>query len=141
MRIVPTNQFLTKCNIVGSVICEVCSMTIETVLHLFWECAHVQQFWKSVSDLLRVCDRNINITVKTIFFGICHSKRECDALVINFKVFLAKYFTFQNKQNKKKMPNIHVFKYYLSNRIKIEKEIALLNDKLAFLNINGESFR
>ena len=35
---------------------------------------------------------------------------------------------------------MHVFKYYLSNRIKIEKEIALLNDKLAFLNINGEKF-
>ena len=30
------------------------------------------------------------------------------------------------------------FKYYLSNRIKKEKEIALLIDKLAFLNINGE---
>ena len=27
---------------------------------------------------------------------------------------------------------MHVFKYYLSNRIKIEKEIVLLNDKLAF---------
>ena len=27
---------------------------------------------------------------------------------------------------------MHVFKYYLSNRIKIEKEIALLNDKLVF---------
>ena len=29
---------------------------------------------------------------------------------------------------------------FSSNRIKIEKEIALLNDKLAFLNINGEKF-
>ena len=36
---------------------------------------------------------------------------------------------------------MHVFKYYLSNRIKIEQEIALLNDKLAFFNINGKSFR
>ena len=26
MRIVPTNQFLTKCNIVGSALCEFCSM-------------------------------------------------------------------------------------------------------------------
>ena len=64
MRIVPTNQFLTKCNIVGSVLCEFYSMEIETVSHLFWECAHVQQFWTSVADLLRVCDSNINITVK-----------------------------------------------------------------------------
>ena len=34
MRIVPTNQFLTKCNIVGSALCEFC-MEIETVSHLF----------------------------------------------------------------------------------------------------------
>ena len=98
MRIVPTNQFLTKCNIVGSALCEFCSMEIETVSHLFWECAHVQQFWTSVADLLRVCDSNINITVKTITFG---SKPKCDAIVINFIIFLAKYSIFQNKQNKK----------------------------------------
>ena len=105
-------------------------MAIETVSHLFRECAHVQQFWTSAADLLRVCDSNINITVKTITFGICQSKPKCDAIVINFIIFLAKYFIFQNKQIKK-VPNMHVFKYYLSNRIKIEKEIALLNDKLA----------
>ena len=131
MRIVPTNRFLTKCNIVGSALCEFCSMEIVTVSHLFWECAHEQQFWTSVSDLLQVCDSNINITVKTIAFGICHSKPKCDAIVINFIIVLAKYLISQNKQNKK-VPNIHVFKYYLSNRIKIEKDIALLSDTLAF---------
>ena len=62
---------------------------------------------------------------------LCHSDKLYN--------ILAKYFIFQSKQNKK-VPNIHVFKYYLSNRIKIEKKIALLNDKLAFLNINGEKF-
>ena len=35
--VVPTNQFLTKCNIVGSALCKFCSMEIETVSHLFWE--------------------------------------------------------------------------------------------------------
>ena len=84
-----------------------------------------------MADLLRVCDSNTNITVKNNNFWNCHSKPKCDALVINFIIFLAKYFIFQNKQNKT-VPNIHVFKYYLSNRIKIEKEIDLLNDKLAF---------
>ena len=59
MRIVPTNQFLTKCN-----------MQIETVSNLFWECAHVQQFRTLLSDLLRVCVSNIDITVKTIIFEI-----------------------------------------------------------------------
>ena len=114
-------------------------MEIETVSHLFWECAHGQQLRTSVADLLRVCDSNINLTVKTITFGICHSKPKYDAIVINFIIFWQNIFFFQNKQNKK-VTNIHVFKYYLSNRIKIEKEIALLNDKLAFMNINGEKF-
>ena len=137
MRIVPTNQFLTKCNIVGSALCEFCSMEIETASHMFWECAHVQRFWTSVSDLLRVCDSNLNITLKTITFGICHSKPKCDAIGINFTIFLASILFF--KTNKiKKVPNIHVFKFYLSYGIKIEKEIVLLNAKLAFFNINGE---
>ena len=61
--------------------------------------------------------------------------------MINFIILLAKSFIFQNKQNKK-VPNMHVFKYYLSNRIKIEKEIALHNDMLVFFLIEmGKSFR
>ena len=87
-----------------------------------------------MSDLLRVYDSNINITIKTITFGICRSKRKCDAIAINFIILLAKYFIFQTNKIKK-VPNIHVFNNYLSNRIKIEKEIALLYDKLAFFLI------
>ena len=90
MCIVPTNQFFTKCNIVGSALCEFCNMEIETVSHLvfalFVWCLTTHQplwvisvrrfhifpvnvhkynsFWTSVSDLLRVCDSNRNITVK-----------------------------------------------------------------------------
>ena len=75
-------------------------MEIESVSHLFWECARVQQFWTPVSDLMRVCHSNINITVKTITIGICHSKPKCGAIVINFIIFLAKYFIFQKKNKK-----------------------------------------
>lgn len=49
----------------------------------------------------------------------------------NFIIYLGKYFIFQNKQQKQ-IPNIRHFKSYLLTRIKLEKEIALLNDKLAF---------
>ena len=100
-------------------------------MHITISCffiVHVVATIKLLSDLLRVFESNINITEKTIIFGRCHSKPKCDAIVINFIIFLAKYFIFQNKQNEKKVPNIHVFKYYLSNRIKIEKEKSLLND-------------
>ena len=99
MRLIPTNQFLTKCNIDGLALCEFCGMEIKTVSHLFWECVHVQQFWTSVSDILEVCDSNINITVNTITNGICHSKPKCDSIVINFIIFFGKIFYF-SKQTK-----------------------------------------
>ena len=35
-RIIPTNQFLVKCHIFSSSLCEFCNMEIETFLHLFW---------------------------------------------------------------------------------------------------------
>ena len=35
-RIVPTNKFLSKCQIVSSSLCDFCNMEIETMHHLFW---------------------------------------------------------------------------------------------------------
>ena len=37
-------NFQYKYIMLGSALCEFCSMEIETVSHLCWECAHVQQF-------------------------------------------------------------------------------------------------
>ena len=76
-------------------------------------------FWKSVSDLLRVCDCKMNITVKTITFGISHSKPKCDAIVINFIISLAKILFFKTDKIKKKFQT-----YMFASIIKIEKEIV-----------------
>ena len=131
MRIIPTNQFLAKCQIVNSSLCEFCIMEIETFSHLFWECTFVQQCWASLSDFFNRCDINVNIDLKTINFGIIQSNPNCNVIVQNFIIYLGKYFIFQSK-HKKEIPNIQHFKSYLITRIKLEKEIAMLNDKLAF---------
>ena len=92
MRIihVPTNQFLAKCQIVNSSLCEFCNMEIETFSHLFWECTFVQQFWASLSDFLNRCDINVNIDLKTISFGIIQSNPNCNVIVQNFIIYLGK---------------------------------------------------
>ena len=123
--------FLAKCQIVNSSLCEFCNMEIETFSHLFWECTFVQQFWASLSDFLNRCDINVNIDLKTINFGIIQSNPNCNVIVKNFIIYLGKYFIFQSK-HKKEIPNIQHFKSYLITRIELEKEIAMLNDKLAF---------
>ena len=131
MRIIPTNQFLAKCQIVNSSLCEFCNMEIETFIHLFWECTFKHKFWASLSDFLNLCDNNININLKTISFVLIQSNSNRNVIVQNFIIYLGKYFIFQNKQ-RKQIPNIQHFKSYLITRIKLEKEIAMLNDKLAF---------
>ena len=44
MRSFPTKKYLLMCNIEHTELCDFCSMDIETLNHLFWECIHVQQF-------------------------------------------------------------------------------------------------
>ena len=87
MRIIPTNQFLAKCQIVNSSLCEFCNMEIETVLHLFWECTFIQQFWASLSDFLNLCDINININLKTFSFGVIQSNSNRNVIVQNFVIY------------------------------------------------------
>ena len=130
MRIIPTNQFLTKCKIVNSSLCEFCNMEIETFSHLFWECTYVQQFWTSMTDFLNHCNIDLNLDQKTMSFGIIQSNPTYKVLVQNFIIYLGKFFIFQAKQ-RKQIPNIQHFKSFLKTRIKVEKEIAFLNDKLA----------
>lgn len=114
-------------------------MEIETVPHLFWECLHVQKFWKDVSDFLREKNIDININFITISFGIFQLYQKSETQVKIFILFLAKYYIFSCKY-KKLIPMLSNFKLHLLMRIKIEKEIALNHDRLAYFENKWRSF-
>ena len=61
-RIVPTNKFLSKCQIVRSSLCDFCNMEIETMHHLFWECRHVLFFWTKFRDFFEANGFDISIS-------------------------------------------------------------------------------
>ena len=52
MRIIPTNKYLLKCKIGETALCEFCTMEIETINNLFWECNYVQLFWATLTTFL-----------------------------------------------------------------------------------------
>ena len=93
MRIIPTNSFLFKCNIVSSSLCDLCNREQETILHLFWECHCVQHFWGNLATYL--CENGINVTFtkKTICFGKLEQKSE----LFNFIVLCAKQYIYSCK--------------------------------------------
>lgn len=139
LRIIPTNKFLLKCNIGTSALCDFCVMEIETVNHLFWECIHVQHFWRELSHFLSNCNINIPLNLKTVSFGITHKFNETDKQVQNFIIVSAKYFIFRNKYQKT-VPSFRHYMSFLKNRLKIEKEIYFLKDRLAQFSRKWDNF-
>ena len=51
-RILPCNEFLFKCKIKDSPVCDFCLFEIESYLHLFWECPIVQDLWQKLIEWL-----------------------------------------------------------------------------------------
>ena len=124
-RIIPTNKRLFIQNIASSNLCDFCSMGIEDLKHLFWECNYVQIFWNDFNNFIQSINIATDINFKTISFGACDEDKD----IKNFIIFYAKYFIFVNKC-RKTIPRCELFKTYITKRIQVEKEIALMNDKL-----------
>ena len=103
-------------------------MHIETIHHLFWECNQVQIFWNNFLNLIYSTHIHIQLNFKTVSFGFSEETNE-DKLK-NYIVFYAKYFVFLNKCHKT-IPSCDL---YLKKQIQIEKELALMIDKLNILN-------
>ena len=130
MRIIPTNKYLLKCKIKETALCEFCSMEIETINHLFWECNHVQHFWTNLAMFLLRHNITINFSLKYVTFCITERTNCIETQVKNFIILLGKYFIFKNKYQGTQ-PTLEHFKLYLSQRIKVEKYIYFTNDRIA----------
>ena len=126
-RITPTNKRLFTQKISNSNLCDFCNMDIETIQHLFWECNHVQIFWNSLHNFINNTYLQLDITFQTISFGL-YVETDEDTLK-NYILFYAKYYIFLNKCHKT-IPSCELFKLYLYRKINVEKELALMNDKL-----------
>ena len=97
MRIIPTNKYLLKCKLKETALCEFCSMEIETINHLFWECNHVQHFWTNLAMFLLRHNITINFSLMYVTFGITERTNCIETKVKNFIILLGKYFIFKNK--------------------------------------------
>ena len=130
MHILPNNKQLFKYGMIESSLCDFCSMTTESNIHLFWECSYVQPFWNQIRIFFNVklntpsenfltyqsfC--NVNINNKT--------KSNC----INCIILLGKYFIFKTKYQKT-TPSFNEFKYYLKYKLHIEGLIAEMKGKV-----------
>ena len=137
MRLIPTNKYLYMCQLTSSNLCDFCTMYIESIEHLFWECPIVQNLWVNICNYLR----SLGIEVSLNLFDICFGKQTNSNYesCVNFIILLCKYFVFKMKYMKV-TPTFDIFKNYLIQRVKIEKEIAMQTNKMEKYLIKWHKF-
>ena len=97
-RILGTNYYLSKMNLVVSDRCTFCREHIETIKHIFWECEQVEYFWNSFTTILHDnCGlEDVEFNAVSIIFG----NQKFDKL-LNELILLGKRFIFRMKMKRK----------------------------------------
>lgn len=133
-RIIATNSFLYRINVVDSSSCTFCGESDETLDHLFWHCNKVGDIWNKIYSEL-FCSK-VTIEYENVCFGYASDKSmKWYSLVI----FHAKHYIYTCRMNTK-VPNYDTFKYKLIFLLKVETyiltkskrydEIKVLRDSL-----------
>ena len=122
-HILTTNRSVAKFNKNQDHRCTFCGAHSETIIHLMWECANVQNFWNDLSLLInRKClhSHKFSFTKDLVIFGISNTIKTdkiCDLIVL-----LAKFYIYRTKVQHNTL-SIKAFKTELFKRFQIEKII------------------
>lgn len=120
-QLLPTGRFLYLRKLIESPLCSFCKQTEETLLHLFWDCPRVQNFWLDVQDWIRSnfrhCD-NIQLSKELIFLGL--KDNVVTDRIFDLFVLVAKYHIFTSKL-KGHTPNINVFVKIIKSRFAADR--------------------
>jgi hypothetical protein len=130
-RILGTNYLRAKMGLRNDNLCTFCLGAPETIKHLFWECAIVQQFWNNIRIwiLSKIPSFIMDLTESNILFGI----NDKHSTALNSILLTAKYHIYQCKM-KSSAPVIEVFKKQVSSLIKAEKFNAQKTFKMNYFD-------
>ena len=126
-RCLGTNVVLKQMGIVNNDRCNFCLTEKDNIEHIFWACAHVQQFWNCLaSHMNEKClnSKKITLTKKLVILGF--DKNFKVDLVFCFIILLAKQFLYQCKRENV-LPTLQSYLCKLKYRYRIEECNANIN--------------
>lgn len=122
-RILATNDLLYKYKIKQDNLCSFCKTSRETLIHLFWDCEIVQEFWENVETwIAEKSDYIIIADELSCIFGLFRT--EFYNITINYILILTRYYIYKCKIKNKKL-NMKTWKHEVKNFIMIEKMTAI----------------
>ena len=95
-RKVATNCFLFKIGIKSNDQCSFCKASLETLLHLFWECPLVKYFWSEISNWMKnsSCFLNKEFT----FLSCIGLLNDTTNLLFHHALLIARYHIYFSQQ-------------------------------------------
>ena len=139
-RILPTERYLHICKIKDSPNCKRCGEE-ETISHLLYNCEFAQRFWVSLGNALRINCHNcarLSFSLELVIFG---SKNNfITDKGFDFILLFAKFYVYKCKFLETP-PNIRIFLGELRFRLKIERHIAIRNNRGNRFNLDWYPYR
>jgi hypothetical protein len=136
-RILGTHLLLSKMNIRQDNRCTFCKTFPESILHLFWDCPYIKQFWTQLRNyIINQCNIHLNDwSVTLILFG----NQSMDK-VLNIILLQAKLFIYSNKMKEQK-PSMEHFKKRISFFYHIDKYVSMKNMQTNDFEADWEQYR
>ena len=133
------NRTLYKMGVLENDMCNFCNNERDSVTHYLWFCPVAQNFWTSVVSWMNsVFPLSIDISLKNILFGHHYCANNTQNSLINLFILISKHYLHCCKWRKTN-PNITTLKLKVTQREKIEKDIAFQKGKIDLHNKKWQS--
>ena len=124
-NLLPTGRYLFKRQLVYSPVCVFCKDAEETLLHMFWDCPKIQDYWFDVQGWLQTSFTQCTNIIFSNELVILGSKANVVTdRILDLCILVAKYNSFISKLHGT-IPNLNVFTRLLKNRAVLEKYYTL----------------
>ena len=128
-RLRPTGRFLFQRKLVDSPYSAFCKNAEETILHMFWECPKVQDFWLEIQGWLHKnfehCT-NVTFLKDLIILGV--TANLVTDRIIDLCILIAKYHISTSKLQGT-TPHLNAFVQNMKNRFEVEKYYYIVNSR------------
>lgn len=127
-RLLPTGRFLFLRKLTDSPICRLCRKADETLLHMFWECEQIQDFWRDLENWLHekfVHCTDITFSKELIILG--SKQNVITDRIFDLIILMAKFHIFVSKLRDVN-PHLNCLIRNIKNMYIIEKYRRAISD-------------
>ena len=127
-NLLPTGRFLFQRQLVDSPVCVFCKDAEETLLHMFWDCPKIQNYWFDVQGWLHTSFTHCTDIIFSKELVILGSKANVVTdRILDLCILIAKYIFIAKLHGT--IPHLNVFTRFLKNRAVLEKYYYTLNGR------------